>query len=89
MGLYTRDRQLFGYRATYGLGINMKTYLEQLEAIQSVIENIEANNQSYSIDGMSMNRANLADLYKRESYLRAMVAREENGNKLNIQYIIR
>lgn len=65
----------------------MKTYSEQLEEVQAAISAIEGGAQSYSIGSRSLSRANLADLYSREKWLRSMVARD--GNRLQVQYIIR
>lgn len=64
----------------------IKTYLEQLEAVQLAIAKLESGVQSYSIGGRSLTRANLKDLYDRERWLRSMVAREENDGKLSVQY---
>jgi len=54
----------------------IKTYTEQLEDVQTAITAIETNAQSYSIGGMTMAKARLESLYKREQYLRTMVGRE-------------
>ncbi|SMF80753.1 hypothetical protein [Pseudobacteriovorax antillogorgiicola] len=57
----------------------MKSYREQLEAVEKAIEAAEKN-QEFEIEvGGNRRRhkkANLADLYKRETFLRRMVARE-------------
>ena len=66
----------------------MKTYSEQLEEVQIAISKIESGAQSYSIRSRSLNRANLADLYAREKWLRMMADREENEG-IKIQYVIR
>lgn len=64
----------------------IKTYLEQLEEVQTAISIIEAGSQSYSIGSRSLNRADLATLYLREKWLRSMVDRENNNGHLKIQY---
>ena len=64
----------------------VKTYLEQLEEVQTAIGAIENGAQSYSMGTRSLTRANLKDLYMRENYLRIMVGREDNNNKIIIQY---
>lgn len=66
----------------------IKTYTEQLEAVQAAIEAIETGAQSYSISGRSLTRANLADLYARERHLRTMVARENNSSRITVQYVV-
>lgn len=55
----------------------IKTYTEQLESVQSTIEAIETGSQSYSINGRSLTKADLAELYEREKWLRTQVAKEE------------
>jgi hypothetical protein len=61
----------------------VKTYTEQLESVQNAIAQIEAHGQSYQImDGGSqrmLTRANLKDLYARETWLRKMADKEANG----------
>ncbi len=57
----------------------IKTYTEQLESVQAAIEIIETTGQSYSINGRSLNRADLPALYAREKELRKSVARENEG----------
>lgn len=64
----------------------IKTYTQQLEEVQTAISMIEAGAQSYSIAGRSATKANLADLYAREKWLRQMAAREDNGGKISVQY---
>lgn len=56
----------------------VQSYTEQLEAVQTAIEKV-LQGQSYSIGGRTLTRANLADLQKREQWLRTMVAREAGG----------
>ena len=67
----------------------IKTYIEQLEEVQEAIANIEANGQSMGIGNRSLTRANLDSLYTREKWLRVMAAREENDNKISVNYVIR
>lgn len=67
----------------------IKTYTEQLEEVQAAIAIIENNGQSIGIGNRSLTRANLPDLYVREKWLRTMSAREENGNKVSVNYVIR
>ena len=61
----------------------VKTYTEQLESVQNAIAQIEAHGQSYQImDGGSqrmLTRANLKDLYARETWLRKMADKESGG----------
>jgi hypothetical protein len=61
----------------------IKTYTEQLEEVQAAITSIVVHGQSYTItDGgtsRTLNRGSLAELYKRETYLRAMADREAGG----------
>lgn len=57
-----------------------KTYSEQLDEVQAAITAIETTGvQSYSIAGRSLTKADLATLYEREKYLRAMADRESRG----------
>ena len=68
----------------------IKTYTEQLESVQAVIEKIETEGQAYSLDkaGVSttLTRANLAALYKREERLRIMAARESSGGGIGVRF---
>jgi len=64
----------------------VKTYLEQLEDVQTAIGAIENGAQSYTMGTRSLTRASLVTLYMREKFLRSMVAREDNSNKIIIQY---
>jgi hypothetical protein len=57
----------------------IKTYAEQLEDVQTAISAIETGAQAYSIQGRSLTRADLGQLYQREKHLRRMVDREERG----------
>lgn len=65
----------------------VKTYAEQLEAVQTAIADIEKKNQSYTTgEGRSVTKATLRDLYDREKYLRRMVAREAAGGGVIVRY---
>lgn len=57
----------------------VETYKEQLERVQAAIAKIESGEQSFDVNGRSVRRADLEQLYKREMYLRRMVAREKRG----------
>lgn len=65
----------------------VKTYTEQLADVQAAIMAVESGSQAYSVGGQSLSRANLRDLYEREKYLRAMVAREDAGG-IGIKYAV-
>lgn len=60
----------------FGSEMAVKTYAEQLASVQAAIEKIEAAGQSFDVDGRTTALAELETLYKRERYLRNMVARE-------------
>lgn len=68
----------------------IKTYTEQLESVQAVIEEIETKGQAYSVEksGLTatLTRANLAALYHREERLRVLAAREQNGGGIGVRY---
>lgn len=58
----------------------MKTYAEQLDAVQQAIEKIESGAQSYvGPTGRQLTRADLETLYKREERLMMKVKRESSG----------
>ena len=59
--------------------MTVKTYAEQLEAVQTAIEQVELYGQSTADNGKSLTRANLDALYKREQRLRGLVASQTNG----------
>ncbi len=65
----------------------VKTYAQQLEEVQTAIASIEGGCQSYTIAGRSLTRANLADLYKRETWLRGQAAREARGGGIRVRGI--
>jgi hypothetical protein len=65
----------------------VKTYAVQLEEVQTAIASIEAGSQSQSMNSRSITRANLADLYAREKWLRTMADREERGG-IGVNYVI-
>ena len=62
----------------------IETYTVQLERVQAAIAAIEGGAQSYSIADRALSRANLADLYKREKYLRAMVRVVKAGHLFSV-----
>jgi hypothetical protein len=64
----------------------IKSYEEQLEAVQTAIDAIEGGAQSYTISGRALSRADLGTLYQREKYLRRMVDREAAGGKVVVKY---
>lgn len=63
----------------------IETYTEQLERVQAAIAAIEGGAQSYAIGNRSLTRADLGELYERETKLRRDVARETRGG-LGVQY---
>lgn len=65
----------------------VKTYAEQLLDVQEAIYQIEKYGQSYTVQGLTYNRANLADLYKREEFLRVAADREANSSTGTIEFI--
>jgi hypothetical protein len=56
-----------------------ESYATQLDRVQAAIAKIEAGSQSYTIDGVSYTRADLATLYRRERELRTLVDRATRG----------
>jgi hypothetical protein len=56
----------------------MATTQEQLDEVQKAIAAV-MRNQSFSIDGKSVTRANLADLEKREARLLRRLRQETSG----------
>lgn len=68
----------------------VKTYTAQLESVQAAIEAIEGGAQSYTIQtatgSRTVQRANIAELYRREERLRPKAAREARGSGLRIRY---
>ncbi|MDB4906372.1 MAG: hypothetical protein JWO05_1156 [Gemmatimonadetes bacterium] len=64
----------------------IKTYTEQLEAVQSLIAQIEATpNTQVAILGRTFTKHDLATLYAREERLRPLAATETRGNVVKIQ----
>ena len=58
----------------------LKTTLAQIEEVQDAITAV-LNNQSYSLDGRSVTRANLQALTEREEILLARYNRETRKNR--------
>jgi len=58
----------------------IKSYKEQLEEVQEAISAVLYGAQDYQLNGRRVTRANLAELDRREKYLRAMVDRETHGD---------
>lgn len=56
----------------------------QLTSVQSAISAIEGGAQSYTINGRTVTKANLADLYDREEQLLARQARENRGSQFKV-----
>ncbi len=54
------------------------TYAEELVLVQTAIANILQTGQSYAIEGRSLTRANLNDLYARENFLQHAIARSSS-----------
>ena len=61
-----------------------KTNAEMLDEVQAAISAV-LRNQSYTIDGRSLTRANLRDLQEREEILLRRVSRDANGGGLRIR----
>ena len=57
------------------------TLAEQLDAVQSAIEEVETSGQSISEDGQSYTRGDLRTLYAREERLLRMIDRADNGRR--------
>ena len=57
------------------------TLAEQLDAVQTAIEDVETSGQSISEDGQSYTRADLRTLYAREERLLRMIDRADNGRR--------
>ncbi len=69
----------------------VKTYAEQLEAVQNAIAAIEGGNQSYRLEtgigsGRAVTRGDLATLYQRERWLRSQADREARGGGVRVRY---
>lgn len=56
----------------------VKTTTQQLEEVQAAITAVMSS-QSYSMDGVTVTRANLATLQEREKYLKAQYQQEQGG----------
>ena len=68
----------------------LKTTLEQLESVQAAIAAIEEGAQKYELEeGQMVERADIAQLYARESRLKASYAREQSRNSGGMQNRIR
>lgn len=57
----------------------IETYTEQLERVQAAIAAIEERGQMVTAEGLTLTRASLDQLYKREERLRKLVDRENRG----------
>lgn len=57
----------------------VKTYAEQLEEVQTAIAKAESEAQEWRQGERSERQADLDTLYKREKWLRTMVARQSRG----------
>nr|MBO6295476.1 hypothetical protein [Schwartzia sp. (in: firmicutes)] len=60
----------------------MEALETQLERVQKAIAAIEGGAQDYQIDNLRITHADLATLYKRESSLKAAIARQNGENIL-------
>ena len=58
-----------------------KTLAQQLDEVQTAITAVLAGSQSYQIDGQSVTRADLKDLYNREDQLERRIARAAAGSR--------
>jgi hypothetical protein len=65
-----------------------ESYADQLERVQTAIARIEDGAQSVTINGRTVQRAELADLYSREKWLRVQVARAENGGAIRLRQVV-
>ncbi len=65
----------------------LKTTLQQLEDVQTAIAAAERG-QSYTMDGQTISRGDLAALYKREERLLARYAQEQGTGGLTINNVI-
>ncbi len=64
----------------------IESYTTQLERVQLAIAKIEGGAQSYTTaSGRQLSRGDLAELYEREQWLRAQVARETGGSSGGIR----
>jgi len=63
----------------------VKTYLEQLESVQSAIASIEAGAQSVEISGRKYIKGDLQALYAREERLLPLVKRETRGGGIRVR----
>lgn len=71
------------------MGVSVpESYADQLERVQTAIARIEEGAQSVTINGRTVQRAELSDLYSREKWLRAMVARAENGGGIRLRQVV-
>jgi len=73
----------------------VKTYTQQLEAVQTIIEEVEMYGQSNrGPDGTMLMRGDLDSLYRREERLRPLAARESiaadssRRGKRKITYVV-
>lgn len=57
----------------------IESYETQLERVQTAIARIEEGAQTYQINGRSLSRADLGDLYAKEKWLRRQVERASRG----------
>jgi len=64
----------------------VKTVTEQLEEVQAAITAVMAG-QSYTIDGVTVTRANLRELTEREKYLQQRYDAGQMGARISRNYI--
>jgi hypothetical protein len=57
------------------------TYSEELTFIEAAIQKIITNGQAVSIDGSSLSRANLSELYKRQTDLLTLINLQHRGGR--------
>ena len=62
-----------------------KTYAEQLTSVQTAIEEVELTGQSIDINGRTLTRGSLKELYRREARLRTLAAREVRGGGIRLR----
>lgn len=62
------------------------TTQEQLNQINAAIAAIEAGEQSYSVDGLSVRRPDLSTLYKERRTLQQLLNEEDSGSVCVAQF---
>lgn len=63
-----------------------QTYAQQLDSVQAAITAIEGGQQSYSVNGLSVTRADLKTLYAREERLLKLVSQNNTPLRTVAQF---